>query len=91
MESRAQKQTSILCVILTWNQSTLQYSCLENPKDRGSWRATVCGVTKSRTQLSHRAHIHAKNTSDWEGPTKDGSAVLNEAGRGSQPGTRERG
>ena len=25
----------------------LQYSCLENPMDRGAWRATVHGVTKS--------------------------------------------
>jgi len=24
----------------------LQYSCLENPMDRGAWRATVHGVTK---------------------------------------------
>ena len=24
----------------------LQYSCLENPKDRGAWQATVHGVTK---------------------------------------------
>ena len=29
----------------------LQYSCLENPMDRGAWRATVHGVTKRRTQL----------------------------------------
>ena len=29
-----------------------QYSCLENPMDRGAWRATVHGVTKNRTQLS---------------------------------------
>ena len=29
----------------------LQYSCLENPMDRGAWRATVHGVTKSQTQL----------------------------------------
>ena len=28
-----------------------QYSCLENPMDRGAWRATVHGVAKSRTQL----------------------------------------
>ena len=27
----------------------LQYSCLENPMDRGAWRATVHRVTKSRT------------------------------------------
>ena len=25
----------------------LQYSCLENPMDRGAWRATVHGVPKS--------------------------------------------
>ena len=29
----------------------LQYSCLENLMDRGSWRATVHGVMKSRTSL----------------------------------------
>ena len=27
----------------------LQYSCLENPKDRGAWRATAHGFAKSRT------------------------------------------
>ena len=26
----------------------LQYSCLENPMDRGAWQATVPRVTKSR-------------------------------------------
>ena len=26
----------------------LQYSCLENPMDRGGWQATVHGVAKSR-------------------------------------------
>ena len=34
------------------NGNPLQYSCLENPMDRGAWRATVRGVAKSRTQLS---------------------------------------
>ena len=29
----------------------LQYSCLENPMDRGPWRATVHSVTKSLTRL----------------------------------------
>ena len=29
----------------------LQYSCLENPVDRGAWRATVHGVAKSETRL----------------------------------------
>ena len=27
----------------------LQYSCLENPMDRGAWRATVHGVPKTQT------------------------------------------
>ena len=30
----------------------LQYSYLENPKDRGAWWATVHGVVKSQTRLS---------------------------------------
>ena len=29
----------------------LQYSCLENPMDRGAWRATVHRDTKSQTRL----------------------------------------
>ena len=29
----------------------LNYSCMENPTDRGAWRATVHWVTKSQTQL----------------------------------------
>ena len=35
-----------------------QNSCLENPMDRGAWRATVHRVTKSWTQLSDWAHTH---------------------------------
>ena len=31
------------------NGYPLQYSCLENPMDRGAWWSTVHGVTKSRT------------------------------------------
>ena len=38
------------------NGNPLQYSCLENPKDRGAWWATVHGVAKSWTQLSSWAH-----------------------------------
>ena len=30
------------------NSNPLQYSCLENSMDRGAWRATVHGVTKSQ-------------------------------------------
>ena len=41
------------------HSNALQYSCLENPMDRGAGWATVHRVTKSRTrlkQLSRRAH-----------------------------------
>ena len=34
------------------NGNPLQFSCLENPMDRGAWQAAVCGVAKSRTRLS---------------------------------------
>ena len=38
------------------NGNPLQYSCLENPMDRGAWSATVHGVAKSRTRLSDFTH-----------------------------------
>ena len=34
------------------NGNPLQYSCQDNPMDKGAWRATVHGVAKSQTQLS---------------------------------------
>ena len=34
------------------NGKPLQYSCLENPMDRGAWQATVHGL-QSQTQLSY--------------------------------------
>ena len=37
------------------NGNPLQYSCLENPVDRGAWRATVHGFAKNQTQLSDKA------------------------------------
>ena len=44
------------------NGTLLQYSCLENPMDRGAWWAEVHGVAKSRTRLSDFTftfHLHA--------------------------------
>ena len=34
------------------NGNPFQYSCLENPRDRGAWWAAVYGVTQSRTWLT---------------------------------------
>ena len=33
------------------NGNPLQCSCLENPRDRGAWRAAVYGIPQSRTRL----------------------------------------
>ena len=43
------------------NGNTPQYSCQENPMDRGAWWPTVHGVTKSRTRLSS-----SSNQCSWE-------------------------
>ena len=42
----------------------LQYSCLENPMDRGTWWAIIHRVAKSRTWLK-RLSIHSANTCDY--------------------------
>ena len=36
------------------NGNPLQYSCLENPRDRGAWWAVVSGVAQSRTWLKRQ-------------------------------------
>ena len=41
-----------------------QYSCLENPMDRGAWRATVHGVAESWTRLSDLASQQAHPYTD---------------------------
>ena len=57
---------------MTWVRSQggehsypLQYSCLENPMDRGAWQAAVHGVTKSLMLLSRQGDIF--DYSDWCG------------------------
>ena len=45
----------IIAPLVSWgegNGTPLQYSCLENPMDRGAWYAAVHGVPKSWTRLS---------------------------------------
>ena len=53
------------------NGNPLQYSCLENPMDRGIWQATVHGVAESRTRLSnwaltHTMREHSHRAELWE-------------------------
>ena len=47
------------------NGNPLQYSCLENPMDRGAWGATDYVDTKSWTQLSIYAHIFVPGHTAW--------------------------
>ena len=46
-----------------------QYSCLENPMDRGAWRATVHRVAKSQTLLKG-LNMHLWYGQTWIGPEK---------------------
>jgi len=39
----------LMVVLGEGNGNPLQYSCLENPMDRGAWWAAVHGVAKSQT------------------------------------------
>ena len=53
LQSRTRlKQLSMNACIGEGNGNPLQYSCLENPGDRGAWWAAVYGVAQSRTPLS---------------------------------------
>ena len=47
----------------------VQYSCLENPMDRGAWKATIHSVAKSWTWLSEWAHMHASGVGVCRAPS----------------------
>ena len=64
--------TSYFCIPVPYNEKDIffgvsfrrshRYSCLENPMDRGAWKAAVHGVAKSVTRLSDFTftfHFHA--------------------------------
>ena len=55
------------------NGNPLQYSCLENSMDGGTWWAIVHGVAKSQTRLSDFTSLHA-NDSKGVGPGWEGGA-----------------
>ena len=51
------------------NGNQPQYSCLENPMDRGAWRATVHGLQRVRHDRETNTHIHCNithNSQDME-------------------------
>ena len=46
------------------NGKPLQYSCLENPMDRGGWRSTVYGVTKNLIELNGKKKKKKRELND---------------------------
>ena len=62
-------------IMLRWrlgedNGTLLQYSCLEDPMDRGAWKAAVHGVAEGRTRLSgfnFTFHFHSSLSCIGEG------------------------
>ena len=47
------------------NGNPLQYSCLENPRDRGAWWAAVYGVAQSWTRLKQFSSSSSSNQHKW--------------------------
>ena len=47
------------------NGNPLQYSCLENPMDRGAWQATVCGVVRVRHDLVIKPPLQTLRSFKW--------------------------
>ena len=71
------------------NGNSLQYSCLENPMDRGAWWGprTVHGVAKSRTCLvaeQSTTHISIKKRKKKKDPRSKFSHILGYQGLGLQ-------
>ena len=56
------------------HSNPLQYSCLENPMDRGAWRAIVHTVTKSWIRLK-RLSMHARTHIQSEVSQKEANIV----------------
>ena len=50
------------------HSNPLKYSCLENPMDRGAWRATVRSITKIQTRLKRQPAlciVHSLDLDKW--------------------------
>ena len=61
------------------NGNPLQYSCLENPRDRGAWWAAVYEVAQSRTRLKQlNSSSSSSKQRQSEGMEKDISSKYNQ-------------
>ena len=55
------KWLSVHACIGEGNGDPLQYSCLENPRDRGAWWAAVCEVAQNQTWLKQPSSSSSKH------------------------------
>ena len=76
-------------VHLGQNGNSVQYCCLENPTDRGAWRAAVQGVTESQTQLKQLHHCRRKSCEQGVHKTGQSKALLLLQQFQAQTGKRE--
>ena len=56
------------------NGNPLQCSFLDNPRDRGAWRAAVSGVAQSQTRLK-RLRRQQQQQQQCQGPRADGGGL----------------
>ena len=70
------------------NGTPLQYSCLENPMDRGTWWAAVHGVAKSWTRLSDFTFTFYFHALEKEMATHSSVLAWRIPGRGNLLGCR---
>ena len=62
----------------------IQYSCLENPMDRGAWQTTVHRVAKSQTRLKRQ---HVRKYKDFRGGSDGRESACDTGDLGSNPGS----
>ena len=64
------KTPTFYFLLMLWegegNGTPLQYSCLENPRDRGAWWAAIYGVAQSWTQLKRLSSSFGKKKWAWK-------------------------
>jgi len=68
MRSQSQtrlKRLSMHVCIGEGNGNPLQYSCMENPRDRGAWWVAVYGVTHSQIWLKRLSSSSSSRNSAW--------------------------
>ena len=65
------------------NGNPFQYSCQENPVDRGAWLAIIHGVAKSQIQLSTweytHTHTHTRTHNEMLFSLKEKAVCMNDA------------